>query len=85
MVAIRGAIRTRVAQRLQLRAIAMTAHPCSAAMGSWYERGSLPVARYALGIASASRARLPYPYPLIAGVRLRMRPLQVSAPLSNEE
>ena len=65
----------RVAQRLQLRTIAMPAHPGSAATGSGYERGSMPVARYALGIASASRAGLPYPCPLIARVRLRMRPL----------
>jgi hypothetical protein len=63
----------------------MMAHPCSVAMGNWSERGSIPVAPYVLGIASASRAGLPCPYPLILGVRLRMRPLQVRATLSNQE
>jgi hypothetical protein len=62
----------------------MMAHPCSVAMGNWPERVSIPVARYLLGIASASRAGLPCPYPLISGVRLSMRPLQVSAMPSNQ-
>jgi hypothetical protein len=62
----------------------MMAHPCSVAMGNWSERGSIPVARDLWGIASASRAGLPCPYPLISRVHLRMRPLQVSARLSNQ-
>lgn len=77
-------MRKRVAQRLQLRAIATSSPSLQSRDGELVgERLSTGVARYALGIAPASRARLPYPYPLIAGVRLRMRPLQVSAPLSN--
>lgn len=75
---------TRMAQRLHLRAIAMTAHPCSVALGNWDESGSRPVARSALRSASASRVGLSCRCPLIARVHLRMRPLQVSATLSNQ-